>query len=133
MAHKKRNPAAVATAAGAQGIAVSKNTATIAQIGAAAYSPVRRGPVDKSDWLVSIEGVCTDTPFRVLTLPTGSSPDAMWHAASTFAWRVAGCALQAQRQRFHDVLPDSARPAKKHVRTNITVPASGISTAGARP
>jgi hypothetical protein len=34
----------------------------------AANSPVitsiRRGPGGKADWLVSIEGVCTDTPFR---------------------------------------------------------------------
>jgi hypothetical protein len=68
MAHKKKSPAAVATAARAQRIAVSNNTATIAQIGAATNSPVitriRRGAGGKADWLVSIEGLCTDTPFR---------------------------------------------------------------------
>ncbi|MEY9136144.1 putative secreted protein [Bradyrhizobium diazoefficiens] len=64
---QKKNPAAVATAAGAQGIAVSKNTATIAQTGGKANGPaftsIRRGPGGKAEWLVSIEGVvCTDVP-----------------------------------------------------------------------
>ena len=66
MAHTKGNDPA---ASGVEGIAVfSENTARIAQIGAAANSPVitsiRRGPGGKADWLVSIEGVCTDTHFR---------------------------------------------------------------------
>ena len=65
MAHTKRNDPA---ANGVEGTAVfSENTATIAQIGAAANSPVitsiRRGPGGKAD-LVSIKGVCTDTHFR---------------------------------------------------------------------
>ncbi len=68
MAHKKKTPAAVATAAGAQDIAVSMNTATIAQTGGNANSPVitgiRRGPGGNADWLVSIEDVCTDVPMR---------------------------------------------------------------------
>src|SRR3954468_3578740 len=68
MANTKKNPAAVATADGA-GIAVlSKNTAGIAQTVAAANSPVvssiRRGSGGKAEWLVSIKGVCTDTPIR---------------------------------------------------------------------
>jgi hypothetical protein len=68
MANKNRNPAAVATAGGAKGIAVSKNTATIAQTRGKANSPaitsIRRGPGGWADWLVSIKGVCTDTPMR---------------------------------------------------------------------
>jgi hypothetical protein len=62
MAHKKNSPAAVATAARAQDIAVSNNTTIIAQTGGKANSPaitsIRRGPGGKADWLVSI------TPFR---------------------------------------------------------------------
>jgi len=66
MAHTKRNDP---SASGVEGTAVfSENTARVAQIGAAANSPVitsiRRGPGGKADWLVSIEGVCTDTHFR---------------------------------------------------------------------
>jgi hypothetical protein len=65
MAHTQRNDPA---ANGVEGIAVfSKNAASIAQIGAAANSPVtsiRRGPGGKADWLVSIEGICIDTPMR---------------------------------------------------------------------
>ncbi|MCJ9728986.1 hypothetical protein [Bradyrhizobium sp. PRIMUS42] len=65
---QKKNPAAVATAAGAQGIAVSKNTATIARTGGKANRPaitsIRRRPYGKAAWLVSIEGVCADTPVR---------------------------------------------------------------------
>ena len=66
MAHKKRNDPA---ANWVEGIAVfSENTATIAQIEATANRPVvtsiRQGPGGKADWLVSIEGVCTNTPFR---------------------------------------------------------------------
>lgn len=68
LARKKQHPAAAATADGAQDIAVSKNTTTIAQTGGKANSPgitsIRRGPGGKADWLVSIEGVCTDTPMR---------------------------------------------------------------------
>jgi hypothetical protein len=66
MAHKKRNPAAVAPAGGAKGIAVSKNTASIAQTGGKANSPaitsIRRGPRGWAEWLVSIRGVCTAMP-----------------------------------------------------------------------
>jgi hypothetical protein len=29
-----------------------------------AITSIRRGPGGKADWLVSIDGVCTDTPFR---------------------------------------------------------------------
>lgn len=69
----RKNPSAVATAGGAKGIVVSKNT-SIAQTVAYANGPVitsiRRGPGGKADWLVSIEGdvcadvhvVCTDVP-----------------------------------------------------------------------
>jgi hypothetical protein len=68
MAHKNKTPAAGSTAAGARGKAVSENTSSIAQTVAAAKGPaiasIRRGPGGKADWLVSIEGVCTDTPFR---------------------------------------------------------------------
>ena len=65
----RKKPVAVATAGGTKGIAVfSENTATAAQIEAIANSPVitsiRRGPGGNADWLVSIEGVCTDTHFR---------------------------------------------------------------------
>ena len=64
----KKSPAAVATADGAQGIAVSKNTAIIAQPRGNANSPVitgiRRGPGGKADWLVSIKGVCSDEGMR---------------------------------------------------------------------
>jgi len=67
MANKKRNPAAVATAGGAKGIAVSKNT-SITQTATAAnpfITSIRRAPpVGKVDWLVSIAGVCTDTHMR---------------------------------------------------------------------
>jgi hypothetical protein len=67
MANKKENPAAVATAGGANG-AVSKNTATIAQTGGKANIPVitsiRRRPYGKTALLVSIKGVCTDMPIR---------------------------------------------------------------------
>jgi hypothetical protein len=63
MARSKRNDPA---ANGVEGIAVfSENTANIAQTGAAANSlDIRRGPGGKADWLVSIKGVCTDTPIR---------------------------------------------------------------------
>jgi hypothetical protein len=66
MAHSKRNDPA---ANGAEGIAVfTENTASIAQTVATDNGPVitsiRRGPGGNADWLVSIEGVCTDTPFR---------------------------------------------------------------------
>jgi hypothetical protein len=67
MPNKKRNPAAVATARGARGIAVSRNT-SITQTATAAnpfITSIRRAPpVGKVDWLVSIEGICTDTPIR---------------------------------------------------------------------
>jgi hypothetical protein len=72
MANKKRNPAAVATAAGAQGIAVSKNTATIAQTGGKANSPVitvRRGPGGWAKWLVTISGVCANAPVVCADVP----------------------------------------------------------------
>lgn len=65
MARKSNDPAAN----GVEGIAVfSKNTASIAQMGAAANSPVitgiRRRPSGNADyWLVSIKGVCTDMPI----------------------------------------------------------------------
>jgi hypothetical protein len=69
MTRRSKRPAAVATAGGTKGIAVfPENTAGIAQTVGAANNPVitsiRRGPGGKADWLVSIEGVCTDTPFR---------------------------------------------------------------------
>ena len=66
MAKKSKRPAAVATAGGANGIVVSKNT--IAKTGAAANSPVitsiRRRPYGKVAWLVSIKGICVDAPIR---------------------------------------------------------------------
>ena len=96
MAHKKEKPCRCGNSGrGSRALLYLRILQPLPGIGAAAYSPVRRGPGDKSDWLVSIEGSCTDTPFRVLTLPTGFSPDAMWHAASTFAWRVSGCFASA--------------------------------------
>jgi hypothetical protein len=54
---------------GVQGTALSsENTASKPQIGAAANRPaitnIRRGPGGKADWLVSIKGVCVDTPMR---------------------------------------------------------------------
>lgn len=66
MAHKHRNGPA---GDWAESIAVfSGSSANIAQARAAANSPaitsIRRGPGGKADWLVSIEGVCTDTPMR---------------------------------------------------------------------
>ena len=68
MARKKRNPAAAATATGAQGNEVFSDIANLAQTVAAANRPVitsiRRGPGGKADWLVSIESVCIDTHFR---------------------------------------------------------------------
>jgi hypothetical protein len=68
MAQKSKRPAAVAAAGGAKGIAVSKNNAIIAQTGGNANSPaitsIRRGAGGRAEWLVSIEGVCTDTPMR---------------------------------------------------------------------
>jgi len=67
MVHKKRNPAAGSTSAGAKGNVVFPDIANLAQTVAAANSPVitvRRGPGGKAEWLVSIRGVCTDTPFR---------------------------------------------------------------------
>ena len=65
MVRKSNDPAAN----GVEGIAVfSENTASITQIGAAANRPVitsiRRRPHGKAEWLVSVEGVCTDTPIR---------------------------------------------------------------------
>ena len=67
MAQKTKGPAAVATAGGAKGIAVSKNI-SIAQTGAVANSPpiasIRRRPYGKPAWLVSIEGVCANMPIR---------------------------------------------------------------------
>ncbi|SRR5260221_7255092 len=67
MARKNKNPAAVATAAGAQGI-LSENGASIARAAADGNMPVltslTRGPGGKAEWLVSIGGVCTDTPMR---------------------------------------------------------------------
>ena len=67
MAKKSKRPAAVATAGGAKGIVVSKNT-SIAQTLAAANSPaitgIKRRPYGKAAWLVSIKGVCTDMPIR---------------------------------------------------------------------
>jgi hypothetical protein len=73
MANKKRNPAAVATASGAKGIAVfPENTASIAQTVAAANGPaiiiaIRRGPGGKAAWLVTVkgDGMCIeDAPMR---------------------------------------------------------------------
>lgn len=66
MAHKHRiGPAGD----GAEGIAVfSGSTASIAQARAAANRPVitsiRRGAGGRADWLVSIKGVCVETPMR---------------------------------------------------------------------
>jgi hypothetical protein len=65
MARTSNDPAAN----GVEGIAVfSENTASIAQIGAAANSPVitsiRRRPYGKAEWLVSIKGVCIDSSMR---------------------------------------------------------------------
>jgi len=59
----------VPAANGVGGIAeFSENTASIAQTFAAAHNPVitsiRRGPGGNAEWLVSIKGVGTDTPFR---------------------------------------------------------------------
>src|SRR4051812_4755111 len=74
MANKKGNPAAVATAGGAKGIAVFSENTSIADTVAAANSPeitsIRRGPGGWAEWIVSIEGdvcadvhvVCTDVP-----------------------------------------------------------------------
>ena len=67
MANIKRNPAAVATAGGAKGIAVSSNISialTVALANRPAIASVRRRPYGKAAWLVSIKGVCTDTPLR---------------------------------------------------------------------
>ena len=65
MARKTNDPAANRV----EGIAVfSENTASIAQTRANANSPVitsiRHRPNGKAEWLVSIKGVCTDTPMR---------------------------------------------------------------------
>src|SRR4051794_31606202 len=68
MANKKGNPAAVATAGGAKGIAVFSENSSISQTIASANTPeitsVRRGPGGWAEWLVSVEGVCIDTPMR---------------------------------------------------------------------
>jgi|SRR3954454_10464918 hypothetical protein len=64
MARKYNDPAAN----GAEGIAVFSENTSIAQTVAAAYSPaitsIRRGPGGWAEWLVSIEGICIDTPMR---------------------------------------------------------------------
>jgi hypothetical protein len=62
MARKSNDPAAN----GVEGIAVfSENTANVAQFWGAPNSlRIRPGPGGKADWLVSINGVCTDTPIR---------------------------------------------------------------------
>lgn len=59
----------IPAANGVEGMAIfSENTADIPQTVAATNSPVitsiRGGPGGKADWLVSISGVCTDTPIR---------------------------------------------------------------------
>jgi len=66
MAKKSKRPAAVATAGGARGIAVFAENTSIAQTVAAANSfviTIRRGPGGYAEWLVSIEGICTDVPM----------------------------------------------------------------------
>ena len=64
MARKHNDPAAN----GDEGIAVlCENSATVAQTGAPANSPIirlRRGPGGYAEWLVSISAICTDTPMR---------------------------------------------------------------------
>lgn len=93
MAQKNKHPAAVATAGGAKGIAVfSKNTASIAQIGATANSyaitSIRRGPGGWAEWVVSMEGdvcagvhvVCTDVPMSDQRLRTSKRfCKVLWH------------------------------------------------------
>ncbi|MET4180696.1 hypothetical protein ABIB94_002796 [Bradyrhizobium sp. JR7.2] len=66
MIRRKRNDPA---ANGVEGnAAVNKNAATIAQNPRAANSPritnIRRASYGNVEWLVSIAGVCTDTPIR---------------------------------------------------------------------
>ena len=62
MANKKGNPAAVATAGGAKGISKNKSIAQTATAANPFITSIRRAPpVGKVDWLVSIEGICTDT------------------------------------------------------------------------
>ena len=86
MAHKKRNPAAVATAGRAKGIAAlnERAAAFITQNGGKANPCIRRAPPGgNADWLVSIEGVCTDTPMRDKKLRSYKRFwNMMWHRHS---------------------------------------------------
>jgi hypothetical protein len=66
MAQRSKHPAEVASAGGAKGIAAFSENTSIAQTIAAAASSaitIRRGPGGYAEWLVSIEGVCTDVPM----------------------------------------------------------------------
>jgi hypothetical protein len=74
MTQKRNGPDAVATANRAKGIAVlNESIAILAQTAATGNPPVitrlARGPGGKADyWLVSIAGVCIDTPIRAKKL-----------------------------------------------------------------
>jgi hypothetical protein len=68
--HIKRNPAAVGTAGGVKesARAAEQSAGTITSTTAALAHPVitaiRRGPGGKAEWLITLDGVCSEAPMR---------------------------------------------------------------------